>query len=206
MKILFRCPDCSQRLSAPAELADGQMLCAQCGAKLEVPRPPSPDAPHVREPIANAAAVRLRPDKQLCDGEMDMTPMVDVVFNLLIFFMVTASFSLQKAMQVPAPKSDQPSAATIQEVVEEDLDTITVRVDSHNTYRVICPEFDEEAPSAQELFAKLRAARAATPSANKLMVIAHGDARNDKVVTAMDAGMTVGMDGIKLTTVEVDDY
>jgi biopolymer transport protein ExbD len=137
---------------------------------------------------------------------MDMTPMVDVVFNLLIFFMVTASFSLEKAMTVPAPKTDQPSSNPVQQVVEEETDTITVRVDSHNTFRVICPEFDEEAPSEQELLSKLRAARASSPSANKLMVIAHGDARNDKVVAAMDAGMTVGMDGIKLATVEEDEY
>jgi biopolymer transport protein ExbD len=205
MKIYFRCPDCNARLWAPAELADGEVVCAQCEAKLEVPRSPSPDAPHAKEPIAAAVGVHLRPDKPLADGEMDMTPMVDVVFNLLIFFMVTASFSLQKAMAVPAPKTDQPSTAAVQ-VVDEEADTITVRVDSNSTFRVICPEFDDEAPSEQELITKLRAARLSAPNANKLMVIAHGDARNAKVVAAMDAGMTVGMDGIKLTTVEEDEY
>jgi biopolymer transport protein ExbD len=185
-------------------LADGEVLCAQCEARLEAPRPT--DEPSQKEPVANPVGVHLRPDKPICDGEMDMTPMVDVVFNLLIFFMVTASFSLEKAMTVPAPKTDQPSSNPVQQVVEEETDTITVRVDSHNTFRVICPEFDEEAPSEQELLSKLRAARASSPSANKLMVIAHGDARNDKVVAAMDAGMTVGMDGIKLATVEEDEY
>jgi biopolymer transport protein ExbD len=186
-------------------MADGEVMCAQCEAKLEVPRLPEAGGPWRPEPVASAVAVHLRPDKPIVDGEMDMTPMVDVVFNLLIFFMVTASFSLEKAMAVPTPKSDQPSTA-VQQVVEEDPDTITVRVDSHNTFRVICPEFDEEAPSDQELLSKLRAARASAPSANKLMVIAHGDAHNKKVVAAMDAGMTVGMDGIKLTTVEEDEY
>jgi biopolymer transport protein ExbD len=106
---------------------------------------------------------------------------------------------------MPTPKSDQPSTATVVQP-EEDPDTITVRIDSHNTYRVICAAFDEEAPSEQELFLKLQSARDQTPSANKQMVIAHGDARHDKVVTAMDAGTAVGMDGIKLTTVEEDEY
>jgi biopolymer transport protein ExbD len=204
MKVYFRCPDCDARLSAPAELADGEASCPQCEAKLEIPRLPA-GAPPAQEPVANAVGVHLRPDKPLADGELDMTPMVDVVFNLLIFFMVTASFSLEKAMSVPTPKTDQPSTAAVQ-VVDEDADTITVRVDSHSTFRVICPEFDDEAPSEQELITKLRAARLSAPNANKLMVIAHGDARNDKVVAAMDAGMTVGMDGIKLMTVEEDEY
>src|SRR5690606_9792296 len=148
----------------------------------------------------------LRPNRELADAEMDVTPMVDVVFNLLIFFMVTASFSLQKAFQVPTPKTEQPSTSAVVQELEDEPDTITVRVDSNSTFRVICPEFDEEAPSDQELFLKLQAARVATPTANKLMVIAHGDARHDKVVAAMDAGTAVGMDGIKLMSVEEDEY
>jgi biopolymer transport protein ExbD len=206
MRIYFRCPDCNSRLWAPAELADGEVFCAECGEKLEVPRLPAPGQPRFPEPVAIAKAVKLRPDKQLADGEVDMTPMVDVVFNLLIFFMVTASFSLEKALPVPMPKTDEASTSAVQELVEEETDTITVRVDSNSTFRVICPEFDEEAPSEQELIIKLRTARDVTPSANKLMVIAHGDARHDKVVAAMDAGTTVGMDGVKLTTVEEDEY
>jgi biopolymer transport protein ExbD len=204
MQTFFRCPDCHTRLSAPAELADGEVLCAECNARLEVPQPPRDSAPRT-EPVASAVGVHLRPDRELVSPEMDMTPMVDVVFNLLIFFMVTASFSLQKAFPMPTPKTDQPSTATVVQP-EEDPDTITVRIDSHNTYRVICSAFDEEAPSDQELFLKLQSARDQTPSANKLMVIAHGDARHDKVVTAIDAGTAVGMDGIKLTTVEEDEY
>jgi biopolymer transport protein ExbD len=38
--------------------------------------------------------------------EMDMTPMIDIVFQLLIFFMLTASFHLQKSL--PLPAGDRP--------------------------------------------------------------------------------------------------
>ena len=38
--------------------------------------------------------------------EMDMTPMVDVTFLLLIFFMVTAAFTMQKSFEIPTPKTD----------------------------------------------------------------------------------------------------
>lgn len=205
MKTYFRCPDCRARLWAASELADGVVQCPTCNAKLEVPHAPA-KGEEVEEPTAREVPFNVRPDKEPIEAEMDMTPMVDVTFLLLIFFMVTASFSLQKAFPVPVPKTDQPSTSATQEELEEDPETITVRVDSHNTYRVICPEFDEEAPSEQELFIKLRTARAATPEANKLLVIAHGDARHDKVITAMDAGTAVGVDGIKLMTVEEDAY
>ena len=43
------------------------------------------------------------------EEEMDMTPMVDVTFLLLIFFMVTAAFSVQKVIEVPAPQEQEAS-------------------------------------------------------------------------------------------------
>src|SRR5688572_20269137 len=41
--------------------------------------------------------VSLREKSAPQEAEMDMTPMVDVTFLLLIFFMVTASFTMQKS-------------------------------------------------------------------------------------------------------------
>ena len=52
---------------------------------------------------------------ELEETEMDMTPMVDVTFLLLIFFLVTAAFTLQKSIDVPKPESDQASENTTDE-------------------------------------------------------------------------------------------
>ena len=38
-----------------------------------------------------------------------------------------------------------------------------------------------------------------------MLVKAHGDALHEKVVTALDAGAELGMQEVKLTTVEEDD-
>ena len=57
--------------------------------------------------------------------EMDLTPMVDVTFLLLIFFMVTAAFSLQKSIEMPRQQTDAPST-TVVEQEEEDLDIVLV--------------------------------------------------------------------------------
>ena len=38
---------------------------------------------------------------------IDMTPMVDLAFLLLTFFILTATFNKQKVMSVPYPKEDK---------------------------------------------------------------------------------------------------
>jgi biopolymer transport protein ExbD len=47
---------------------------------------------------------------ELPKDDMDMTPMVDVTFLLLIFFMITASFSSEKVFEKPPPLSETPSS------------------------------------------------------------------------------------------------
>ena len=99
--------------------------------------------------------------------ELDMTPMVDVTFLLLIFFMVTAAFSLQRSLQVPTPRPDEPSANVQQRDPSEDPDIVTVHVDENNTFRVVTTQWDVEAPSKHELLIKLRErgrAASGTPS------------------------------------------
>lgn len=143
------------------------------------------------------------------EAEMDMTPMVDVTFLLLIFFMVTAAFTMQKSFRVPTPRPDQPSsrARTVDDF-EQDPDFVIVRIDEFNTFHVAAASWDEEeeAPSRQDLLIKLRRAKGAggQGGATRLLVMAHGDAAHEKVVTAMDAGNDVGMEEVKLVTVEDD--
>lgn len=47
--------------------------------------------------------------------EMDLTPMVDVTFLLLIFFMITASFSVQKQMDGKPATTDDAAAVAVPE-------------------------------------------------------------------------------------------
>ena len=162
------------------------------------------DAPEYEAPISFGSG---RSDR--AEAEMDMTPMVDVTFLLLIFFMVTAAFTLQKSFEVPVPKQDQPSTNTkTVEDFEEDPDYVVVRVDEFNTFHVAAPSWDneEEARSSQDLLIKLRRAQNEQSGANSLLVMAHGDAAHEKVVTAMDAGNEVGMEQVKLVTVEESPY
>ena len=58
------------------------------------------------EPIDDDAPLILPRDGD-SEDDLDMTPMVDVTFLLLIFFMVTAAFSLQKSINVPTPEKEE---------------------------------------------------------------------------------------------------
>ena len=47
------------------------------------------------------------------DASINMTPMIDVVFQLIIFFLVTSHFAKQEAhMPLPLPAADSSQAAT----------------------------------------------------------------------------------------------
>ncbi len=138
------------------------------------------------------------------DTEMDMTPMVDVTFLLLIFFMVTAAFTLQKSLQVPKPNPDDPSTQ-VQEEQEDDSDRVTVQIDAFNTYHVITVDWEEEAPSVQDLLRYLRQARDGDSTGKvpkTLLVEANGESLHEKVVAALDAGSDTGFEEVLLATVE----
>ena len=135
---------------------------------------------------------------------MDMTPMVDVTFLLLIFFMVTASFAMQKSLEFPNPdrKDDTAQNRTIDDIENRD-DYVIVRIDGDNVYHVD----DRETHSRQELLSILREIKSTTDSGNlgvplNLLIIADNTAKHDTVVTAIDAGNAAGITRIKYTTVE----
>ena len=140
--------------------------------------------------------------------DMDMTPMVDVTFLLLIFFMITAAFAMQKSFKVPTPRSDQVSSnARPLEELEEDPDFVVVRVDEFNTFHVAAASWDneEEAPTVIDLLIKLRRAVAADANsrgARRMLLMAHGDASHERVVQAIDSGNEVGLEEVKMVTVE----
>ena len=72
--------------------------------------------------------MRMRSASRLRSDDMDMTPMVDVTFLLLIFFMITSAFQMQKSFEVPTPSMDQASTdARTLEDYEEDPDYVRWR-------------------------------------------------------------------------------
>ena len=152
--------------------------------------------------------LNLRPDGDMERDDLDMTPMVDVTFLLLIFFMVTAAFSLQKSLEVPTPDREQEAtqARTIRDVQEDD-DYVIIRIDRDDTIWVN----DSKALSEQQVLEKLREAREGSSDVDSqgpssLLVIADGDCRHETVVMALDAGNAVGMENVRLATADDSEF
>ena len=137
------------------------------------------------------------------EDELDMTPMVDVTFLLLIFFMVTASFTLQKSLEQPHAKSDQPSPNPIEEP-DTPPDYVQVNIDQNNTYYVTTRDFEElECPSDSEMRAQVRSGFE-IPGTERLIIVAHVESLHSKVVTAWDAGVINNVNKIEIQTTEED--
>ena len=201
--IHLRCPVCQARLATLAANAEQRVECPECTTILAVPFLPL--QAHLDDVItAEEAAVEFHNREANTDGELDMTPMVDVTFLLLIFFMVTAAFTMQKSFQLPTPNDNAPSS-NFRESIEDNV--ITVRIDEFNTFHVSAPNWDEEVetPSEHELLRRLREAhqgdgRGNVP--NTLIVEASGEATHEKVVMALYAGSEIGMEEGKLRNVD----
>lgn len=136
--------------------------------------------------------------------EMDMTPMVDVTFLLLIFFMVTAAFSLQKSIVMPRQQTDAPSTSVVEEE-SEDLDMVEVQVDEFGSYLVMAPDWERETPGKQNLIRALKEAIAGHNDGMRLAIKVHEQAELHALVDAMDAGTIAGYAELEVTQVEEFD-
>ncbi|NQT15742.1 MAG: biopolymer transporter ExbD [Planctomycetes bacterium] len=209
MPIRFQCNHCSRTLTADENRVGMKFTCPSCGSDSEVPRPQEQQAPAAGpppvEPGEEVEPVKFGA-KRAEDEGIDMTPMVDVTFLLLIFFMVTAAFSLQKSIEIPAPDQEESStqARTIEDL-ENDDDYIIIRIAKDNTVWVN----EQEAPSEQEVLVRLREARegkagTTTEGPTSLLVLADQDARHETVVMCLDAGGRE-MEDVRLACVDEEN-
>ena len=68
---------------------------------------------------------RRRPEEL----EINLTPLIDVVFLLLIFFMVSTTFVQESKIELTLPESSK-------DAPQQEADTIEVAIDINNTYFV----------------------------------------------------------------------
>lgn len=138
---------------------------------------------------------QLRRDRPPLE-EMDLTPMVDVTFLLLIFFMITASFSLQKTIEIPQPDSDKKGAAQSLLTLEDLQDTaIIANIDSRSEI-----ELDEVPVAAGERLIDLLQSKMRREKKTEIIINADGAAQHRVVVRLMDAANGAGLQKIRLVS------
>jgi len=128
---------------------------------------------------------RHRPEDE---AEINITPMLDVVFIMLIFFIVTTSFVREKGLDISRPQQSD------KQQVEEDVGQILVEIDSLSQITVNKREVSDNA-----IRANLERERAQQPKA-PLIIASHPDANTNSLVTVLDAANIIGIDNISVAT------
>ena len=111
----------------------------------------------------------MRKQRRRIGISIDMTPMVDIAFLLLIFFMCTTQFKPPEKDKITLPDSSSPAKSP-------ESDVITISITATPTVKVIYRKAGEEvtqelnpASLQTDLGVALKTARAANPAARVLL-------------------------------------
>ncbi|MBT8099952.1 MAG: biopolymer transporter ExbD [Gammaproteobacteria bacterium] len=138
-------------------------------------------APASGNQIAEQIAEQIGDEKP----EVNLTSMLDVVFIMLIFFVVTASFVRENGIALNLP----PQA----EIPPDEVPSLVVRVEPASIFRV-----ENRVLSRASLVPYLTALHAQNPDASFAIVVVEGSLVGD-MVAAADAGRRLGFDVIPVS-------
>jgi biopolymer transport protein ExbD len=151
------------------------------------------DEPGPLEEDEEAASFTLsRGDPEKVE-ELDLAAMVDVAFQLVLFFLVTATTVLYKSLEVPKPNPETPAAGATQGKAQtlNDLknDFILVEIDAGGVMKI-----DREPinPQMSALVERLRSAREAT-GRKAMLLSAESTTPHRNAVLAYDAANEIGL-------------
>ena len=125
------------------------------------------------------------------DTGINLTPLIDVVFLLLIFFMVTTTFTRETRMLITLPEADGEALVSEQQVV---LELVVSRDGSYsvNGQNLINGDI-------KTIMAALRDASAGN-SEIPLVISADAQSTHQAVITAMDAAGRLGFESLNIAT------
>lgn len=127
------------------------------------------------------------------EPEIQLIPLVDVVLLLLIFFMVSSTFSFEGRIKVQLPRASSAPAISPAE------DPIVVTITAQGGYRVNERDLINNSPDTLR-FALLKVA--GTARGAPITIRADGRATHQSVVTAMDVIGRLGFAQINIATID----
>ena len=121
---------------------------------------------------------------------VNLTPLIDVVFLLLIFFMVSTSFTRETQIKLDLPKASV-------EPLENKIDSIEISIDKEGRYfingkGVVNTSIDTLKKAISSLLQD-------SPQAS-VIISADANTPYQSVVTAMDATSQLGIRNLKMAT------
>ena len=121
-------------------------------------------------------------------SEVDMTPMLDIVFIMLIFFIVTASFTRETGIEV-----NRPDASTAE---SKESASILVAVNNNGEIWI-----DKRRIDVRSVRANIERLRAENPE-GAVVIQADEKATADVIIKVMDAAREAGVENVSLATEE----
>ena len=120
-------------------------------------------------------------------NEIDLTPMLDVVFIMLIFFIVTASFVKEAGFDVNRPPSTQQPPPE-----NSDIKNILVSIDADGRLYV-----NRRPVDAGALTANIKRLHAESPKGS-VVIQADDASANEWLITVMDAARKAGVHNVAI--------
>ena len=138
--------------------------------------------------------MKFRRNRQRENVDINLASLIDVVFVLLLFFVVTTTFTRETQLRVELPEaaSGTPPLETEQKLVE-------ITISAEGVYSVnnhLLPKSD--LATLTEALQKESGGDTKLP----LAISADGKTPHQAVVTAMDAAGKLGFSSLRMTTVE----
>lgn len=119
------------------------------------------------------------------EGEIDLTPMLDVVFIMLIFFIVTATFVKEIGLDVNSPDKNQ-------NIKDADKKSIVVRVTNRDRIMIRGRDIDFRAVRAN--IERLHAENPEAP----VVVQPHPDSTTEVMIHVMDSARQAGVYNVSI--------
>lgn len=129
-----------------------------------------------------------RGNEQESDEQINLTPMLDVVFIMLIFFIVTATFVKEVGLDVNQPEDDKPKT------VDPDKKSIVVRITNRD--RIIIAQRDVDFRSVRANIERLHAENPEAP----VIIQPHQDSKTETMIHVMDSSRLAGVQNVSLAS------
>jgi biopolymer transport protein ExbD len=129
-----------------------------------------------------------RRQREYDEAEINITPMLDIVFIMLIFFIVTTSFVKEKGIEVSRPSNSPPKE------MKKNKGPIVVKIDANGNIMMKGRMLDRMAVEAN--IEREKAEKPGSP----LIIAAHPDADTAALVTILDAAEAAGVASVSVAT------
>ena len=120
------------------------------------------------------------------ENKINLTPMLDVVFIMLIFFIVTATFVKEIGLDVNQPDDDKPKT------IDPDKKSIVVRISNRD--RIVIAQRDVDYRAVRANIERLHAENPEAP----VIIQPHPDSTTDVMIHIMDSARLAGVYNVSL--------